>query len=61
MVTGVGGGVIRDMMANELADQIEAELRKIKPKYAIIFREMYNGNLQAINIAKNNKRRYIIV
>ena len=44
----------RDMMANELADQIEEELRKIKPKYAIIFREMYNGNLQAINIAKNN-------
>lgn len=44
----------RDMIANELADQIEEELRKIKPKYAIIFREMYNGNLQAINIAKNN-------
>ena len=44
----------RDIMANEIADQIEAELRKIKPKYAIIFREMFNGNLQAINIAKNN-------
>ena len=43
-----------DIMANEIADQIEAELRKIKPKYAIIFREMFNGNLQAINIAKNN-------
>lgn len=44
----------RDLMANEIADQIEAELRKIKPKYAIIFREMFNGNLQANSIAKKN-------
>lgn len=42
-----------DVMANQLADMIEAELAKIKPKYALIFREMFNGTLKPSEIAAN--------
>lgn len=42
-----------DLMANQLADMIEAELVKIKPKYALIFREMFNGTLKPSEIAAN--------
>lgn len=42
-----------DLMANQLADMIEAELAKIKPKYALIFREMFNGTLKPNEIAAN--------
>lgn len=42
-----------DIMANQLADLIETELAKIKPKYALIFREMFNGTLKPSEIAAN--------
>ena len=41
-----------DLMAEQIAEMIEAELYKIKPKFALIFREMYNGNLKPKNIAE---------
>lgn len=40
------------VMADELADMIEAELRKDKPKYAVIFRAMYEGTLKPKEIAE---------
>lgn len=42
-----------DVMANQLANMIESELAKIKPKYALIFREMFNGTLKPSEIAAN--------
>ena len=39
--------------AEEIADMIAEELHKIKPKYAVIFREMYSGTLKPKQIAVN--------
>lgn len=39
--------------AEEIADMIAEELHKIKPKYAVIFREMYSGTLKPKQIAEN--------
>ena len=39
--------------AEEIADMIADELHKIKPKYAVIFREMYSGTLKPKQIAVN--------
>lgn len=43
-----------EIAANQIADMIEAELVKIKPKYGVIFREMFSGNFVVKDIAKNN-------
>lgn len=42
-----------DMMTEQIVEMIEAELYKIRPKFALIFREMYNGNLKPKTIAEN--------